>query len=64
MDKKLMHDASVAMAHAILDLVSPCLREEEKLEALSNFYIVCQAGIESYCIKTEKMLRNVEASNN
>jgi hypothetical protein len=52
---RLVHDAAVAMSQAILDIVTPCLRGEERLDALNEFYIVCKAGIEAFCIQQERL---------
>jgi hypothetical protein len=52
------------MARAILDCLSPCLREEEKLEALRESYLVCKAGLEAFCIQHERMLARINPTRN
>jgi hypothetical protein len=41
-------DAAVAIARAILDVVAPCLRPEERRDAFEEFYRVADAGLEAY----------------
>ena len=42
------HDAAVATARAILEVVSPCLRPEEQRDAYEEFYRAVSAGLEAY----------------
>ena len=44
MNQRKIHDASVAMAQALLDLMQPHLPYEERLKAIGDFYCVCKAG--------------------
>jgi hypothetical protein len=44
----IQHDAAVAIAHAVLDIIAPCLRPEEQPDALHEFYQVIRAGLEAY----------------
>ena len=48
MDEALQHDAAVSMARALVEIISPCLRQEEQGEALREFYSVVRAGLEAY----------------
>jgi hypothetical protein len=64
MNQRLLHDAAVAMAQALLDIVKPCLREEERLDAFSEFYIVCKAGVEAYEIQKSRMLTRLNPTRN
>ncbi len=48
MNQRLQHDAAQAMAVALLDIVENCIRPEERLDALQEFYAVCKAGIEAF----------------
>ena len=41
-------DHAAALARAILDIVSPCLREEEKCEAYQMFVAASAAALASY----------------
>jgi hypothetical protein len=55
MNQRLVHDTAVVMAKAILDIMKPCIREEEMRDAFSEFYVVCKAGIETFCIQQDRM---------
>lgn len=44
----LRHDAAFAAARALVEIVAPCLREEERRDAFEEFYRVCVAMIEAY----------------
>jgi hypothetical protein len=59
MHTRLQHDAAEAMAHALLDLVKPCLREEEFRDAFDEFYAVCRARIEAYELQIDRMRRRL-----
>ena len=64
MSGRLTHDAAVAMAHALLDRVKPCLREEEWRLALQEFYQICRAGIEAYNIQQDRMRQRIKPLDN
>jgi hypothetical protein len=64
MKQRPIHNAAVAMAQAILDIVQPCLREDERLDALTEFYIVCKAGIEAYEMQKTRMLLRLNPTRN
>jgi hypothetical protein len=61
---RLIHDAAVAMAHTLLDMVKPCLREEERLTAFNEFYVICKAGIECFCLQQERMIHRLNPTKN
>lgn len=42
------HDAAIATARAILEIVAPCLRPEERHDAFEEFYYAVSAGLEAY----------------
>ena len=44
----IQHDAAVAIAHAVLNVIASCLRPEERPDALHEFYHVIRAGLEAY----------------
>src|SRR6266511_2138563 len=44
----IQHDAAVAIAHAVLNVIAPCLRPEEQLDALHEFYDIIRAGLQAY----------------
>jgi hypothetical protein len=61
---RLTHDAAVAMAHALLDMVKPCLREEEYRLALQEFYQICRAGIEAYELQHNRQQQRLRPLDN
>jgi hypothetical protein len=62
--ESLLTDHALALAVAILDIVAPCLREEERKEAFGMFYTACKVTLESYESKAERMCRRVKPSVN
>jgi hypothetical protein len=62
--QSLLHDHAFALATAILDMVAPCLREEEKREAFEMFYTAAKAAFESYETCADRMERRVRPSKN
>ncbi len=48
MNQSLQHDAAVAMAKCLVNIIAPCLRPEEQGEAAREFYQVIRAGLEAY----------------
>jgi hypothetical protein len=64
MNQRLVHDCALATAHALLKIVEPSLREADRLDALSEFYMACKAGIEAYCIQNERMLARLNPTRN
>jgi hypothetical protein len=48
MNERLIDDAAMIMAEAILGLIASCIREEEHGDAVGEFYCICKAGIEAY----------------
>ena len=63
-NQRLIHDAAMAMTHTLVDLVAPCLREEERQDAFNEFYVVCQAGLEAFCIQQERMIHRLNPTKN
>ncbi len=60
----LIHDHAMALATAILEIVSPCLREEERKDAFGMFYDASKAALTHYEEKSDRMQRRVKPSNN
>ena len=56
MNQRLIHDVAVAMAEAILDRVSPHLPYADRLTAIGDFYCICKAGVEAYCMCEQEHL--------
>ena len=63
-NQSLIHDASVVMAQALLDQMTPFLRYEERLEAIGKFYCICKAGVEAYEIQSNRMRRRLKPLEN
>jgi hypothetical protein len=54
----LISDYAISLATVILDIVEPCLRDEEKVDALEMFTEACRAMLISYAEATkQKRLR-------
>jgi hypothetical protein len=64
MNQRLKHDAVMAMATACLDLIKPCLRDEEWRDAFEGFSAICTAGIEAYEIQKQRMLERLNPTKN
>ena len=50
----------MTMAHAILEIIGNCLREEERRDAFVEFYRVCRDGIETYTVQKEWLEQKIE----
>ncbi len=64
MNGDLVHDAAMATARAILDVMRPRLSQEQRLNAFFQFYLACKAGLESYEIMNTRTLRRWILSDN
>jgi hypothetical protein len=64
MNGELVHDAAMAMAQALLDIMRPCLDREERLNAFFQFYLACKAGLESYEIVNRRILIRLSPTQN
>jgi hypothetical protein len=53
---RLKHDCSAACATEILEVVSPCLRDEEKREAWGIFCEAVKACLMQYEVRREREL--------
>jgi hypothetical protein len=45
---RLMHDSAFAGATALLDMVAPALRPEERRDYFDEAYRICMAMLEAY----------------
>jgi hypothetical protein len=63
-NERLVNDTVIAMAETLLDLISPSLREEEWRLAFDEFYVVCKAGIEAYCIQQDRLRERLNPMGN
>jgi hypothetical protein len=64
MNERLIHDVAWATAAALSDIVSPCLREEEKPDAFAEFYQAVKAGLEVYEIQVRRMEQRLRPGAN
>lgn len=48
MDGKLIHETAASMAESLVRLLSACLRPNEQVEALREFYQLCRASLENF----------------
>jgi hypothetical protein len=64
MNKALQHDCAMAMGRSILDVVAPCIDPSRHKEALETFVIICEGGIEGYCLYNNSAERLHNPSNN
>ncbi len=62
--QRLIHDTAFAMATALIEIVGPCLRDEEQRDAFGEFYRVATAGIEAFVIQRNRELQRLKPSNN
>jgi hypothetical protein len=53
-DQAARHDASRKLAYKLVEIIAACLRPEEQLEALREFYSVIHDSFEEY----EKKFKN------
>lgn len=59
-----IHDHAMAGAAAVLDIVAPCLREQERREAFNLIFEVMKATLTSFDDKVWRMRRRIDPSNN
>ena len=64
MNQSLQHDHAFALATAILEIVSPCLREEEQREAFNMFYEAAKSSLEHYEMMADRRMRRIKPSSN
>ena len=64
MNERLAHDCALMMAEHCVDMLRNLLREEEMVTAREEFYHVCKAGIEVFCIQHERMLSRLSPTQN
>jgi hypothetical protein len=64
MHKRICHDAAFPMAKALLDVVAPCIREEERRDAFDAFYRICLDGIEAFLIRHNRMESRLHPGKN
>ena len=62
--KSLITDHARAGAKAILDIVAPALRDDERREAFSLFFEAIKATLDSYEAQSSHMRKRVIPSDN
>lgn len=62
LSQSLIHDHSMRLASALVEIVAPCFREEEKREAFGLFYEACTAAFTHYEIKAARMESRIKPS--
>ena len=64
MNQRLIHDTAIAMAQALVDLLGPCIREDERRDARDELYCVCKAGLEAFCLHQDRMQQRLKPTRN
>ena len=62
--QSLIHDYAMKLAAVSLEVVTPCLREEEQREAFNSLYDACIEVLRQYEKRASRMERRVRPSNN
>ena len=63
-DGGLIHDAAHAMAAALLEIVGPVLRDDEKHDVFEEFVEICKAGIEAYTVQRNREMQRFNPTRN
>lgn len=66
MNQRLRDEHARALARALVEIIRPCLREEEIGEAFNEFLSLCQGGLQDYAravLLMRKRLRPFEANH-
>jgi hypothetical protein len=64
MNQRSVNGRTFAMAQELLDLVAPCIREEERRDAFEAFYAVCKKHLEQFCIEQDRMMQRLKPTSN
>ena len=64
MNQRLIHDTVFAMAQALVDRLGACTREDERQDAKDEFYCVCKAGLEAFCLHQDRLRRRLRPTQN
>ncbi len=64
MSTGLIHDVAFATSRHILEVVAPCLREEEQRDAFAEIYDRVKAGLECYDIRQRRLERRLKPGSN
>jgi hypothetical protein len=63
-NQRLIHDVAFATSRQILEVVAPCLREEEQRDAFAEIYERIKAGIECFELRSNRMASRLLPGNN
>lgn len=64
MNQRLCHDCALMMAVHCVELLGGLLREDEKMDARDEFYRICNAGLEAFCIQQERLTQRLNPLDN
>jgi hypothetical protein len=64
MNERLINGRAFAMAQELLDLIAPCIREEERRDAFEEFYAICKNGLLALCIEHDRMMQRLKPTSN
>ena len=62
--QSLLNECAMRIAQACLNIVAPCLREEERKEAFAAFFDAVKPLLDEYETRAERMSRRVRPSSN
>ena len=63
-NQRLIHDVTFATSRHILELFAGCIREEDHRDAFSEIYARVKAGIESYDLESNRIMRRLRPGRN
>jgi hypothetical protein len=64
MSERLCHDIAWAVAHHIVEVFAPLLREEEQREAFAEVYQRVKAGLECYECQVLRTMQRLRPGRN
>ncbi len=63
-NERLIHDVAVATSKHILEVISPCLREEEQRDAFQEIYDRVKAGIQVFDLQQARLAERLDPGSN
>jgi hypothetical protein len=64
MCERLLHDTAWSCAYSLVEVIAPCLREDEQTDAFHEFYKRVRAAVETYLIMEAREARQLTPSRN
>jgi hypothetical protein len=55
MNRRLINETAFNMTRTLLGMIAHNLHEEEHRDIFEEFFGVCQAGLEAYCLQDKRM---------